>query len=84
MNRERTLQAKLKHPNIVRMQNCFQDPKYIYLVLDYASGVAMLPLFLFLFLFLFLLPSPPLPPRPSLFDSFLRLVEHYLYGIARR
>lgn len=38
LNRERILQARLLHPNIVRMQNCFQDAKFVYLVLDYASG----------------------------------------------
>lgn len=38
MNRERNLQSRLVHPNIVRLQNCFQDPKFVYLVLDYAAG----------------------------------------------
>lgn len=38
MNRERVLQAQLQHPNIVRLRNCFQDPKFVYLVLDYAAG----------------------------------------------
>lgn len=38
LNRERNLQARLLHPNIVRLQNCFQDTKFVYLVLDYASG----------------------------------------------
>ncbi|CAN0422864.1 unnamed protein product, partial [Ectocarpus fasciculatus] len=38
LDRERRLQANLSHPNIVGIQNSFQDPKFVYLVLDFASG----------------------------------------------
>lgn len=38
LDRERRLQANLRHPNIVGIQNSFQDPKFVYLVLDFASG----------------------------------------------
>lgn len=38
LDRERRLQANLRHPNIVGIQDSFQDPKFVYLVLDFASG----------------------------------------------
>lgn len=38
MNRERTIQAQLRHPNIVSLQNFFQDRKFIYLALDFVAG----------------------------------------------
>ncbi|CAN0350631.1 unnamed protein product, partial [Hapterophycus canaliculatus] len=38
LDRERRLQAQVRHPNIVGVQNCFQAPKFVYLVLDYAAG----------------------------------------------
>ena len=38
VQREIDIQTKLSHANIVRMVTWFQDPKWFYLVLDYASG----------------------------------------------
>eukprot|EP00904_Undaria_pinnatifida_P002708 jgi/Undpi1/12438/HiC_scaffold_5.g02109.m1 len=38
LKREKDIQTRLSHPNIVRMVSWFQDLKWFYLVLDFASG----------------------------------------------